>query len=539
MRYLSWTAVLLFGVSGAKAEPDMDLLALLPDVQPEWVESVELEPSWQLEATEDELYGAVWRYNYWTAQVTDVRLEFDPGEREWLAERLRFRIKGDGSGHDLILWGYHKPTDRWHRMHRVPLDFTDWRHLDMPAAGRFHRFHPSITRLAFSVDAKPGQPAERGELLLTPPVLTAPQPVAGEIASSRDILPVFTSWGGAVPWQIKQGAQLGLTTHLSPLSFPSEPGNIPHRIRRPLEAVPAMVEAGLLPGISFYHQAPLGWHEENLDWYPQYIDGRHYTRRGGAYFCVWNDEARDYFLQHMEDCMDALDEAGLLDQVQVVHLCPGEEGEVSHEWYGVTAYSPSALAAYRAYLRTLYEDDIEALNSDWMTDYESFDVIKPQPEFFPDRERAVFTDFYRLAMLRQCVALAEPVMRRLPDVRLLWMTHTVGTYPMRYYSARYPIYYSENLGALGLIHYAQLATVTGWQEPDDVAAIRAMGLVTVGEIDIPIRTVERAIETFENANRYGFDGVFIGAIEPLVTREGFTEIGEAVRAAVEEFLVPE
>jgi hypothetical protein len=218
----------------------------------------------------------------------------------------------------------------------------------------------------------------------------------------------------------------------------------------------------------------------------------------------------------------------------VVQLCPGEECELCFHWNGVWAFDDYAIKAYREYLRNFYQNDLKQLNTDWYSDFKDFEEILPPRDYYPDRAHWVFTDFYRLSMLNYCVYLADSVKSVFTPKYWLWMTHTLPNYPNRFYSARYALFYAENLRRLGYIDYAQIAALD-WQSVEDVRYLQSLaGLKVIGEVDVQ-PTEERLKWTFEQCRKFRTDGVFIGVIENLSSEGKLTALGESGRQLIMDF----
>ncbi len=116
-------------------------------------------------------------------------------------------------------------------------------------------------------------------------------------------------------------------------------------------------------------------------------------------------------------------------------------------------------------------------------------------------------------MLRKCVAMADTVLRYFRPRHWMWMLHTREGYAKRFYSARYPIFYARALRQLGCLDIAHLAGLD-WQDIQDVQKVKSFGVRTVCEIDVQ-PTADRLKWTFSQADKFDFDGVFIGVAEPL------------------------
>lgn len=288
-----------------------------------------------------------WNYSA-DGSVSDALL-LDPRVAGGEAERFRFRVRGSGSNDRLVLMAYHAPSDRWIDQGEVPLYYTSWRHLEFPANNNFHHFHETITQLALVVRPGSGQPG--GRLEVKDAVFAAPHLLDDPIIEKDRPAPVFVTWGGANPDQLRAAADMGLNLHLTPIRYPEIGRSVEERVNHVIEMAPVMNELDILSGMHFFAQASPQFTEKKLDWFTEFASGERYTRPGGNFLSPWHPDARAYFAAHMHDTLVALREAGTLDQIDVVFLSPGEEGEVSYMWNDVHAFDRYAIAAYRAYLR--------------------------------------------------------------------------------------------------------------------------------------------------------------------------------------------
>lgn len=441
-------------------------------------------------------------------------------------ERLRLWIEGDGSGHRLEITYLYGPTQAWQPLAELPLDFTGWRHLEIPAGNPIHLYHKAIPCIRVTVAGQQGSGVLRvcGAQWVSPVLLSGPLPPA------RPQPTIFNTWGGADQQQLVAARSAGINLHLAPVAFPDRP--VAPRVEYPAKAVRWARESGMLAGLAYYGTGRVEWLKEHADLLCMNAQGERYKRSGGAFMSPWHPAAVQIWRDHIVQTLQALKEQGALQHVDVVELCPGEEGEVSFEWSHVWAFDEYAQAAYRKYLAELYANDIAALNRDWGTAHTTFAAIAPPAAHYPDREHWVFTDFYRLSMLRQCVMMADAVQEVFTPPYWLWMAHSIGNTPQRFYSARFPHFYLENLRRLG---YADMAHIAGleWQMPEDIQVLRQSGLHTICEIDIQ-PTPERLKWTFGQAQKFGFDGVFVGVAEPLSAGGTLTSLGELCRDLIQQ-----
>ena len=428
------------------------------------------------------------------------------------AERLDFYLKADGSGNFLRLDVFYAPTQRWIEQAVIKLNWNGWQHLVVPAGNPLHAFHQDVPKLRFRVASGGEGSAATGRVVVRRLATAWTKPVKEALPQDRPPAPIFDTWGGPRPSQFPQAAVAGVTTHLLPVDFP-DGRPVADRVRYAAKAIQPAHAAGLTVGLAFYATPPAVWLSEHPELLCRGKNGV-YDRPGGAFLSPWNPEAEKLLTDHIRDVLRYLQSRSLLDAIEVVELCPGEEGEISFEWHQVWAFDPHAITAYRQFLRCFYSDDVEALNRDWVTEYSSFQEISPPHDYRPDREHWVFTEFYRASLLRRCVVLAAAVADVFEPRYWLWMPHSVGNSKQRFFSARYPAYYAENLRRLGCADYVHLAAVD-WQTPADVRHLQTFGVRAIAEVDVR-PTPERLRWTFEQAQRLGCDGVFLGVMEGLV-----------------------
>jgi hypothetical protein len=341
--------------------------------------------------------------------------------------------------------------------------------------------------------------------------------------------PLFDTWGGGSGEQLRQAARIGVNCHILPIGFFHLP--VEKRIANAAEKLPLLNEIGMIPGISFYNHPSKQWMKDNAELMVHNAHGNAYTSPG-AHTSLWNPRARQLWRDHIRQSLAELKKRDVLKHVRLVKINPGEEGEVSYSWSGVWAHDPHARQAWQNYIKAKYET-IDALNDDFGTDHRFFKDVKVPCGWYPDRYHAVFADFYRLSMLRYCVEMADVVRSVFQPEYWLWMPHTIRSYPMRFYAARYPLFYCENLQRLGLMHYAHLA-VLDWQSHQDIQAIRRTGTRVVGEIDVA-QKLDRMLWTFDQCEKYGTDGMFIGVTEVLSEDGELTDIGQACKKRIADF----
>lgn len=505
----------------------------LPPVVGEKVWQVSVTPGERADVEEVE-DGVRWTFSA-DGSLEDGLL-IDPKIAEGQAERLRFRVRGSGPNDRLVLMAYHSPSNRWIDQAEVQIYNLSWVHLEIPATNNFHRFHKSIEKLALIV--RPGSGSAGGWVEIKDVVLVAPELIKDPIKPKKRISPAFTTWGGANPEQLRAIAEIGSQIHLVTIDFPEEGKSVEDRISWLQHVLPVMKEKGIVAGMHFFAQAPIAFTETHRDWFTILPSGEPYIRPGGNFLSPWHPDAKTFYRKHMLDCLNVLKESGTLEDIEVVFLSPGEEGEISFMWDSVHAHGPYAIAAYHAYLRKLYKNDIDLLNVDWESHFKDFESILPPTSYRPDREHWVFTDFYRYSMLKKSVFLADTVLEVYTPEGFLWLPHSIGTYPQRYYSGRYPLFYVEQLTRLGIMDYAHI-TALNWQEPEDVEMLNSFGVTTIGEVDV-VPSLTRLNWTFDQSKRYELQGVYIGAGDVFTEEDpagGFklNSLGQAAKEQIHRF----
>lgn len=474
---------------------------------------------------------AEWSVDYDTEAAASWVIDLPPLAAA--AERFDVWLKPDGSGNVVTVEAFYTPTGAWLEQAACVLHGTDWRHLVIPASNPLHAFHPEVPRLRLSVQPGPDAKETTGQLVLRDAELARTAPVSLPLPTARPPAPVFDTWGGPRPERFAQGVAAGVTMHLIPVDFP-DGRPVAERVRYAVRAISQAKQADLNVGLAFYPTPSASWLAANRDLLCR-GPATAYDRPGGAFLSPWNPVAEQLFCDHIREVLRFLEREGLLASIDLVELCPGEEGEISFEWSQVWAFDRHALAAYREFVRRHYDDDIAAVNRDWATDYASFNAITPPHDYAPDREHWVFTEFYRASLLRRCAALADAVEAVFRPKYWLWLPHSIGNARPRFFSARYPAYYVENLRRLGCGDYMQIAALD-WQTPEDIRQLRAVGVRTIAEVDVR-PSAERLQWTFQQADRFGCDGVFLGVVEGLVDSESglLTAQGRLARTLTDQF----
>jgi len=474
--------------------------------------------------------------NYWLQKSNDsVQLDYSLAKDHPVSERLRFWIKSDGSCSDLEVLCYHTLSKSWISLATIKLNSSQWLHLEIPASNPLYQYYSSVTAFRFVVSNKENvRDFGEKQLLFSGMELVNPVVVERPLQNRPVASPVFDTWGGPSRQQFLDSKPVGTTVHLAPIGFFGDTP-VPQRVDYALKAVKWAGEAGIGAGIQFYGH-PGKWIESHPEMFPKNQEGKiqRDVHSGGTFTSPWNPQAKTLWRQHIIDCLNYLKDNNSLKDVQVVQLCPGEECELCFHWTGVWAFDDYAIKDYRTYLKEFYRNDVARLNQDWGSSHSDFNDILPPGDYYPDRSHWVFTDFYRLSMLRYCVFLADSVKEVFTPKYWLWMTHTLPRYPERFNSARYAIFYAENLRRLGYIDYAQIAALD-WQGVEDVQYLQSLaGLKVIGEIDVQ-PTEERLKWTFEQCKKFGTDGVFIGVLEPLSSEGRLTALGKTGQQLIRGF----
>ena len=444
-------------------------------------------------------------------------------------ERLRFWFQGDGSENVLVISCFDTTQGKWTVQSQIPLDVRRWQHIEIPASNPGYYFYRTASALRFAIIRAKGAKATEGSIRMSPLEFVSPQalPIPLPPPTKFPASPVFTSWGGVDKQRIMAAGRAGVTLHSIPMPFGvDDHQQFARRAETAAQQMRWCHDAGMLAGLHFFNNPPEAWSKAHKDLFPMNSQGVPYCDYypGGCVVSPWNPAAQKLWREHITGSLRLLQKQQTLRYVDAVLLSPGEEGELCFQWDHVWAFDQFAVAAYRAYLHHLYGNRIEDLNADWGTNYPSFEAISPPDKFFPDREHWVFQDFYRLSMLRWCVQLADAVREVFTPKYWYWLPHSLPAYPKRYCSARYPIYYVDNLRRLGLVDLVNLPALA-WQSSDDIAYLRSLGVKIVGEIDVAPK-VDRLRATFEYSLKYCYDGVYLGTLQNLFTADGATPTGE-------------
>jgi hypothetical protein len=458
-----------------------------------------------------------------------VNMDYSLAADHIIGERLDLLLQGDGSGNILKIYCYHTTSSAWLKLAEITLDFADTRHLVIPAQNPIHRFYHTVNSFRFEISGSDSGIIKLSDMKLAAPVLVG-APLDAKVIPS----PMFDFWGSPTRSAIETAAPLiDYSMQIAPISF-FNVEQVSDRTSYAKSVVKSIDEGGKIAAIQFYNH-PGSWVSEHPEFLVKNQDGQLQTD-GGAFTSPWNPQARQLWHDHIVASLNDLQANNRLQYVRAVEICPGLESEMCYEWSNVWAFDDYAIAAYRDYLKTFYENDISALNADWLSSYGDFDSIMPPSQWYPDREHWIFTDFYRYSMLEYYVFLAEAVKEVFEPDYWIAMPHTLPSYPMRFYSARYPVFYGESLRRLGLLDYAQIAALD-WQHKEDVEYMQSMGLKVIGEID-----VQPSLYSLDNVARqskkYGMDGFYMGILEPMIEGVGLTPLGELAAELINEYSQP-
>jgi len=139
-------------------------------------------------------------------------------------------------------------------------------------------------------------------------------------------------------------------------------------------------------------------------------------------------------------------------------------------------------------------------------------------------------------MLRYCARLAASVRAEYEPPEWLWMTHTIGSYPQRFFSARYPLFYALHLKQAGCLTMAQIAALD-WQSREDVQFLREQGIPVIGEIDV-VPSPDSLRRLFDQCRKFGTDGAYIGILEQHSERGELTPIGRLCQELIRAYRPP-
>jgi len=472
-------------------------------------------------------------YNFNTERKINV--EFKLPEKHIEGERISFKLLGNGLKDKIELWC--KDGSSYIPLSMVSLKPKKWQHIEIPASSPIHRFYQNIKVIRFTIVNKEKKP-HSGKFLISQMNFVNPVLLSQPIKKKNVPSPVFETWGaGGRSWEeleknIKRVKEIGINLHIIPVDFPAlNPEKTKENREILKKRILYIINSGMKVGVSFYNTPT----KEFVSKYPELLmkneEGKIY-KEGGFFLSIWNPKTEEIWEKHIVDTLRFLKKEGILSRIDVIKVSPGLESEISYEWSHIWAFDKYAILKYREYLKKKYQN-ITSLNYDWGSEYKDFEDITPPKKFYPDREHWVFLDFYRYSMFKWCVKLADFIREVYNPPFWLWLPHSVPNYPARFYSARFPLFYVENLKKLGIADYVHIPALD-WQSVQDVNFIKNLGVKTIGEVDV-IPTKKRLIWTFEQSLKYKFDGIFIGTIENICSEGNLTPIGETCKKLIEKF----
>lgn len=480
-------------------------------------------------------YGQTYKQNnilqidYSIAASQEVALNYALPSNHTEAERLRFWLKGDGSNNLINIWCYRQyaAENDWIHQAQINLDFTGWKHFEIAANSPIYHFYQSVTHIKFVINYS--QNSGTNQILLSDMEFVKPVLNIDPLTASNAPTPAYDTWGSASQSEVNAVSQVGIDYHLTPIDFYGEK-TVSQRIQSAQNMTPWLSTAGITPGISFYNTPSSTWISSNQDKMIKNENGDIQTTAG--FTSPWNPTARQQWKTHIKNCLSSLQTAGVLSDIKILELCPADEGQVTFQWDHVWAFDDYAKPAYRNYLKQMYANDISQLNYDWETNYTSFDSINPPSDFYQDREHWVFTDFYRRSMLEYCVFLADSATEVYTPDYWLWMTHSASSRSQRFFGARYPHFYIENMLRSGCLDYTHVCSLD-WQKQEDITMMQNLGAKIIGEIDI-VPTKDRMELAFSQSEKFGMDGTFIGTINNLSTNGVLNDIGQTTKLLIEQ-----
>lgn len=451
-------------------------------------------------------------------------------------ERIFFRFKGDGSKNKIYVWGEYQ--NQWY-----PFTFFElrknWQKIEL-APTPFYFFYKDLKRVKFTLknfEKKENQ----GEFVIGEIYSATPEIFLFKINEQQVISfydKIFNTWGELcsleeIDKKSKVLKEVGINLHIFPISFEIENRKkLNEELDEICEKIKIIKKNGILVGISFYNTPT----KEMINKYENLLlknENDEYYRTGGCFFSIWNPLAKKIWKEHITYSLNYLKKKKILNLVDLIFLCPGEESEISYNWDHVWAFDEFAKKSYKKYLKNLYQNDINKLKEDWLIYKKSFEEISPPQEFYPDREHWTFLNFYRWSMLKWCCELASYVKEVFYPKYFLWLPHTIDGYPKRFYSARFPHFYIWYLKKFNIIHFAHISALD-WHTQQDIKIIKPLKIITIGEIDV-IPTFERLEWTFQQTKKYGFDGVYIGVAENLFENSELNVVGKKCKILIEEF----
>ena len=251
-------------------------------------------------------------------------------------ERLRFWLWGDGTGNVLAMSYLHSPIKAWLPLTQVRLDYVGWRHLEIPAADPVYLYYPGIgdiVRLAILPSGKvPGHSTARVRFRKMEWV--SPALVSLPLSTKDNALPaeIYDTWGGPGEEQIRCAAAVGVNLHQVPVGGIG-PGSVEAGITADVTYAAKAVEwvkgANMLCCLSLEmpDTAP-SWLRKNMRLLCRDEQGQ--TSNG--ILSPWNPHAQALWERHIVAVLRRLKKGGKLKFVDVIRLCPGDQGEVAFQW---------------------------------------------------------------------------------------------------------------------------------------------------------------------------------------------------------------
>ncbi|MCM8806590.1 MAG: hypothetical protein NC926_01335 [Candidatus Omnitrophica bacterium] len=451
-------------------------------------------------------------------------------------ERIFFKFKGDGSKNKIYVWGEYK--NQWYPFVFFELK-KNWQKIEF-APTPCYFFYKDFSKIKF-VLKNFEKNENQGEFILGGIYSTTPEIFFSKFKTQKNNhfnSKIFNTWGALssledISKKVDILRELGINLHIFPISFEIEDKNkLNVELNEICEKIKIVKQKGLLVGISFYNTPS----SDIIKKYENLLlknENNEYYSSGGCFFSIWHPVAKKIWKKHIVYALNYLKKKKVLNLIDVVFLCPGEESEISYNWNHIWAFDEYAIRSYQSYLRKLYQNSIKKLNEDWLTNKNSFEEILPPEKFYPDREHWTFLNFYRWSMLKWCYEITSYVKEVFSPKYFLWLPHTVDSYPQRFYSARFPHFYIWYLKKFGIIHFAHISALD-WHTQEDIKIIKPLKITIIGEVDV-IPTVERLEWTFQQSKKYELEGVYIGVAENLFENNQLNKVGEKCKVLIEEF----
>jgi len=131
-------------------------------------------------------------------------------------ERIRFWLKGDGSGNVMVVSCYDTKRNEWLDQAKIALDFEQWRHIEIPANNPVYYYYNTVTAFRFSFTNAGASKKQTGRILIGTVAFVNSEAVTSPLPKPLSPSPIMFSWGGANEAQIAAGAGIGGSMH----SFP-------------------------------------------------------------------------------------------------------------------------------------------------------------------------------------------------------------------------------------------------------------------------------------------------------------------------------